>query len=143
MGTQIGLLHETMINYRISSSSYYRLFVLFFLIPYVIYSQHYDQDYQDDNINYDYNYYEGDNGSGGNNVGADDYYQQQEPLTIKPSRTTNYVPFFLSTAACYFLGSKIQSKKACKKQSDRHYEQQKQIYTQYYNDVYKLQTQNE
>merc|ERR1711862_986207 len=130
------------INNRISSScSYYRLFVLFFFIPYVIYSQHYDQDYQDDNINYDYNYYEGDNNGSSGNVGGDDYYQQQEPLTIKPK--TDYVPFFLSTAACYFLGSKIQSKKACKKQSDRHYEQQKQIYTQYYNDVYKLQTQNE
>ena len=99
-------------------------FLLFVCLPYLIQSQQYQED-----INYDYNHYEG----------GDDYYEQT-PL-VKPR--TNHVPFVLSTAACYFLGSKIQSKKACKKLSEKHFAQQKQIYTQYYNDVYKLQNQNE
>jgi len=45
-------------------------------------------------------------------------------------------------AATWFLGGKIHSKRAVKKANQKFAKQQKEFYTQYYNDVYKLQTQN-
>jgi hypothetical protein len=45
-------------------------------------------------------------------------------------------------AVTWFLGGKIHSKRAVKKANKKHAQEQKELYTQYYNDVLSLQTQN-
>jgi len=50
--------------------------------------------------------------------------------------------YLLGGAAGYFLGGKIHSSRAVKKLKKKHLKEQKDLYTQYYNDVYKLQEQN-
>ena len=47
----------------------------------------------------------------------------------------------LSSAFTYFLGAKIHSGRVAKKLSKKHKQDQKTLYTQYYNDVYKLEEQ--
>eukprot|EP00957_Ditylum_brightwellii_P076965 5849457-Ditylum_brightwellii.AAC.1 len=43
------------------------------------------------------------------------------------------------SGASWFLGGKIHSGKVRKKLNKKHLSEQKNLYTQYYNDVYKLQ----
>lgn len=50
--------------------------------------------------------------------------------------------YVLGGAAGYFVGGKIHSTRAVKKLKKKHLKEQKDLYTQYYNDVYKLQEQN-
>lgn len=50
--------------------------------------------------------------------------------------------YVLGGAAGYFLGGKVHSTRAVKKLKKKHLKEQKDLYTQYYNDVYKLQEQN-
>ena len=50
--------------------------------------------------------------------------------------------YLVGGAAGYFLGGKIHSSRAVKKLKKKHLKEQKDLYTQYYNDVYKLQEQN-
>ena len=45
----------------------------------------------------------------------------------------------LSSAFTYFLGAKIHSGRVAKKLNKKHQQDQKTLYTQYYNDVYKLE----
>jgi Ca2+-binding EF-hand superfamily protein len=47
----------------------------------------------------------------------------------------------LSSAFTYFLGAKIHSGRAVKKLKKKHQQDQKTLYTQYYNDIYKLEEQ--
>ena len=47
----------------------------------------------------------------------------------------------LSSAFTYFLGAKIHSGRVAKKLKKKHQQDQKTLYTQYYNDVYKLEEQ--
>lgn len=47
----------------------------------------------------------------------------------------------LSSAFTYFLGAKIHSGRVTKKLKKKHAQDQKALYTQYYNDVYKLEEQ--
>ncbi|KAL7509406.1 hypothetical protein ACHAXN_008338 [Cyclotella atomus] len=47
----------------------------------------------------------------------------------------------LSSAFTYFLGAKIHSGRVAKKLTKKHQQDQKTLYTQYYNDVYKLEEQ--
>lgn len=42
----------------------------------------------------------------------------------------------------WFVGSKIHCKRLAKKLNTKHKQDQKSLYTQYYNDVYTLQEQN-
>ena len=45
----------------------------------------------------------------------------------------------MASTASYFLGAKIHSSRATKKLKKKHQQDQKTLYTQYYNDVYKLE----
>jgi hypothetical protein len=47
----------------------------------------------------------------------------------------------LSSAFTYFLGAKLHSGRVAKKLKKKHAQDQKALYTQYYNDVYKLEEQ--
>jgi len=49
----------------------------------------------------------------------------------------------LGGAASWFLGGKYHSARAIKKIQTKHRKEQKALYTQYYNDVYKLSEQNQ
>lgn len=49
---------------------------------------------------------------------------------------------FLGGTVGWFLGAKFHSGRLKKKLEAKHKEEQKAIYTQYYNDVYTLQAQN-
>jgi len=70
-----------------------------------------------------------------------DYYPYEQDM-IAPPEKNNIGKLLITTSAFYFLGSKIESKRACKKLKQRHFQQQKSLYQQYYNDVYALQEQN-
>ena len=47
----------------------------------------------------------------------------------------------MASTASYFLGAKIHSSRATKKLKKKHQQDQKTLYTQYYNDVYRLEEQ--
>merc|ERR1719253_1681482 len=47
----------------------------------------------------------------------------------------------IASAASYILGAKIHSSRVAKKLKKKHQQDQKTLYTQYYNDVYKLEEQ--
>ena len=47
----------------------------------------------------------------------------------------------IASAASYLLGAKIHSGRVAKKMKKKHSQDQKTLYTQYYNDVYKLEEQ--
>jgi len=47
----------------------------------------------------------------------------------------------VASAASYILGAKIHSGRVAKKLKKKHQQDQKTLYTQYYNDVYKLEEQ--
>ena len=47
----------------------------------------------------------------------------------------------VASAASYILGAKIHSGRVTKKLKKKHQQDQKTLYTQYYNDVYKLEEQ--
>lgn len=49
---------------------------------------------------------------------------------------------FLGFAGGWFIGGKIHCRRMAKKLNAKHKQDQKQLYTQYYNDVYTLQEQN-
>jgi len=47
-----------------------------------------------------------------------------------------------ATAFGWFVGGKVHSKRSSKKLKEKHKEETKNLYTQYYNDVYSLKEQN-
>jgi Ca2+-binding EF-hand superfamily protein len=49
----------------------------------------------------------------------------------------------VSSALSWFVGGKFHSARTAKKLKAKHLKEQKQLYTQYYNDVYKLSEQNQ
>jgi hypothetical protein len=49
----------------------------------------------------------------------------------------------IGTGVGWVLGGKIHSSRKAKKLASKHKEEQKALYTQYYNDVYTLQQQNQ
>jgi hypothetical protein len=49
----------------------------------------------------------------------------------------------MTGAVSYILGAKIHSGRVAKKLKNKHQKEQKQLYSQYYNDVYKLSEQNQ
>ena len=48
----------------------------------------------------------------------------------------------MTGAASYIIGAKVHSGRAVRKLKTKHQKEQKQLYSQYYNDVYKLSEQN-
>jgi hypothetical protein len=60
-------------------------------------------------------------------------------------RSTSGLPWTklaVATAAGWFLGGKYHAGKLRKKLNQKHKQEQKELYTQYYNDVYTLKDQN-
>lgn len=51
--------------------------------------------------------------------------------------------FVLGSAVSWFVGGKYHSARVAKKLRTKHQKEQKQLYSQYYNDVYKLSEQNQ
>lgn len=51
--------------------------------------------------------------------------------------------FLLGCSASWFFGGKFHSARTYKKLKSKHQKEQKQLYSQYYNDVYKLSEQNQ
>lgn len=51
--------------------------------------------------------------------------------------------FLLGSGLSWFVGGKFHSGRTAKKLKTKHLKEQKQLYTQYYNDVYKLSEQNQ
>lgn len=51
--------------------------------------------------------------------------------------------FLVGSALSWFIGGKFHSGRTAKKLKAKHVKEQKQLYTQYYNDVYKLSEQNQ
>jgi Ca2+-binding EF-hand superfamily protein len=51
--------------------------------------------------------------------------------------------FLMGSALSWFVGGKFHSGRTAKKLKAKHLKEQKQLYTQYYNDVYKLSEQNQ
>mmetsp|Transcript_8142 Transcript_8142/g.22093 ORF Transcript_8142/g.22093 Transcript_8142/m.22093 type:complete len:255 (-) Transcript_8142:917-1681(-) len=105
----------------------------------------YDQDYGD----------YGDYGSGnandyqdyGNDYGQDNLYQdyadRQEAKAAPAAGGFGWGQMAAVGAISYFCGAKIHSGRIAKRMKVRHQKEQKQLYTQYYNDVYKLSEQNQ
>mmetsp|Transcript_38513 Transcript_38513/g.92793 ORF Transcript_38513/g.92793 Transcript_38513/m.92793 type:complete len:255 (-) Transcript_38513:149-913(-) len=85
--------------------------------------QDYGDGYEQDNLYQDYAMRQEDKGDGGRGGGF------------------GYGQVALASAASYFLGAKIHSGRLAKKIKQKHLKEQKTLYTQYYNDVYKLEEQ--
>mmetsp|Transcript_19591 Transcript_19591/g.35567 ORF Transcript_19591/g.35567 Transcript_19591/m.35567 type:complete len:254 (-) Transcript_19591:171-932(-) len=85
--------------------------------------QDYADGYEQDNLYQDYavRQQEKDGGGGGGGLG--------------------YGKVALASAASYILGARIHSTRLAKKLKKKHKQDQKTLYTQYYNDVYKLEEQ--
>jgi hypothetical protein len=49
---------------------------------------------------------------------------------------------FVAGTVGWFVGAKLHCRRLAKKLNSKHKNEQKELYTQYYNDVYTLQTQN-
>jgi Tfp pilus assembly protein PilO len=49
----------------------------------------------------------------------------------------------MTGAVSWILGAKVHSGRVAKKMKTKHQKEQKQLYSQYYNDVYKLSEQNQ
>eukprot|EP00568_Trieres_chinensis_P010162 CAMPEP_0183291432 /NCGR_PEP_ID=MMETSP0160_2-20130417/865_1 /TAXON_ID=2839 ORGANISM="Odontella Sinensis, Strain Grunow 1884" /NCGR_SAMPLE_ID=MMETSP0160_2 /ASSEMBLY_ACC=CAM_ASM_000250 /LENGTH=270 /DNA_ID=CAMNT_0025452243 /DNA_START=40 /DNA_END=852 /DNA_ORIENTATION=- len=103
------------------------------------------QDYQD------YQGY-GDDGGGSYQDYADgyadpdglyaDYAMRQEEKAAGKAGGPGVGKMLAAAAGGWVVGAKVHSKRASKKLKDKHMKEQKNLYTQYYNDVYKLQESN-
>mmetsp|Transcript_19177 Transcript_19177/g.26992 ORF Transcript_19177/g.26992 Transcript_19177/m.26992 type:complete len:258 (-) Transcript_19177:1212-1985(-) len=106
-----------------------RVLGLFMLIVTLVFAQEHYQDYQDGD------YYQQDN------LYADYAMKQQEKAAGK-SGGMGMGKMLLVGGAGWMIGGKIHSTRASKTLKKKHMKETKSLYTQYYNDVYKLQQQN-
>jgi len=70
------------------------------------------------------------------------YAQKQQEKEIGGKQGGGMPKLLLTGAASWILGGKIHSGRATKALQKKHKKEQKNLYTQYYNDVYKLQEAN-
>eukprot|EP00593_Proboscia_inermis_P003979 CAMPEP_0171300070 /NCGR_PEP_ID=MMETSP0816-20121228/8902_1 /TAXON_ID=420281 /ORGANISM="Proboscia inermis, Strain CCAP1064/1" /LENGTH=202 /DNA_ID=CAMNT_0011776335 /DNA_START=49 /DNA_END=654 /DNA_ORIENTATION=- len=94
----------------------------------LVHAQEYAQDYNDYSNDY-----------AQDNLYADYAEKQAEKSNGGGSGIGKMV---LGTAAGWFIGGKVHSGRVSKKLKKKHLKEQKNLYTQYYNDVYKLQEEN-
>lgn len=111
----------------------YRSF-LFFCVLLVARSQQYEDypDYQDYA-----NDYEGQDGL------YQEYAERQEQRTVGGGGGGGLGRLLACSAISWAVGAKVHSGRVTKKLKARFQKEQKQLYTQYYNDVYKLSEQNQ
>lgn len=91
------------------------------------------QDYQDYNNDYANDYAQ-------DNLYAD--YAKKQQVKAEGGGGGGIGKIVLGGALGWFVGGKIQSDRVMKTLKRKHQKEQKALYTQYYNDVYKLQEQN-
>jgi len=89
---------------------------------------------------YDYQDYAED-GYEQDNLYEDYAMKHQEKDNVAGGGGFGYGQMAMASAASYFLGAKIHSGRIAKKIKKKHKQDQKTLYTQYYNDVYKLEEQ--
>jgi len=99
------------------------------------------QEYEDDYNDYqDY----ADGYSQQDNLYADYAASKEQPAAAAPAPAKGGA--FLKTAALggvgWFVGAKLHAARTVRKMKTKHMKDQKNLYSQYYNDVYKLQQQN-
>ncbi|KAL7547864.1 hypothetical protein ACHAWF_011138 [Thalassiosira exigua] len=70
-----------------------------------------------------------------------DYAVRQQEKNVGGGGGFGYGKMAIASAASYILGAKIHSSRVAKKLKKKHQQDQKTLYTQYYNDVYKLEEQ--
>lgn len=92
------------------------------------------QDYDDADYNQDY---------AGDNLYQNYAMQHEEQAAGGRGGGFGLGQVALSSAFTYFLGAKIHSGRVTKKLIKKHKQDQKTLYTQYYNDVYKLEEQKQ
>lgn len=101
-------------------------------------AQSYDQDYPDYQDYADYQEQD---------TLYQDYAARQEAKELSGAHNQNggigMGKLVLSSVASYFLGAKLHSGRIARKMKQKFQKEQKQLYTQYYNDVYKLTEQNQ
>jgi len=71
-----------------------------------------------------------------------DYAQKQQQKVEGGGGGIGLGKLIIGSTVSYLLGGKVHSGRASKKMKKKHAKEQKDLYTQYYNDVYKLQEQN-
>ncbi|CAJ1955251.1 unnamed protein product [Cylindrotheca closterium] len=71
-----------------------------------------------------------------------DYAMKQQEKDVGAAQG-GWAKVAAGTAAGWLLGGKIHSSRKAKNLNSKHKEEQKALYTQYYNDVYTLQQQNQ
>eukprot|EP00566_Odontella_aurita_P017142 CAMPEP_0113544398 /NCGR_PEP_ID=MMETSP0015_2-20120614/10687_1 /TAXON_ID=2838 /ORGANISM="Odontella" /LENGTH=268 /DNA_ID=CAMNT_0000444655 /DNA_START=29 /DNA_END=835 /DNA_ORIENTATION=- /assembly_acc=CAM_ASM_000160 len=98
-------------------------------------SQDYGGDYGGD-----YQDYAGDYGQQDNLY--HDYAMKQEDKATGKAGGGGIGKLVAASAAGWLVGAKVHTKRATKKMKEKHMKEQKNLYTQYYNDVYKLQESN-
>mmetsp|Transcript_89769 Transcript_89769/g.134543 ORF Transcript_89769/g.134543 Transcript_89769/m.134543 type:complete len:138 (+) Transcript_89769:42-455(+) len=89
----------------------------------------------------------GDNYDYGSDYGQDnlyhDYAIKQQEKEVGKAASGGWGRVLIGTAAGWLIGGKIHSGRKEKKINAKHKEEIKAMYTQYYNDVYTLQQQNQ
>ncbi|CAJ1955261.1 unnamed protein product [Cylindrotheca closterium] len=109
------------------------LLPLLLCTPSTIFAQQYDDDYQE------YQDYGGDYGQ---DTLYHDYAERQENKGVGNTGGAGIGKLIVTGAATWLLGAKYHSGKVAKKLKRKHQGEQKKLYSQYYNDVYKLSEQN-
>lgn len=71
-----------------------------------------------------------------------DYARKQQQKAEGGGGGVGLGKLIIGSTISYLLGGKIHSGRATKKMKKKHMKEQKDLYTQYYNDVYKLQEHN-
>eukprot|EP00529_Nitzschia_sp_RCC80_P034981 CAMPEP_0113456566 /NCGR_PEP_ID=MMETSP0014_2-20120614/8954_1 /TAXON_ID=2857 /ORGANISM="Nitzschia sp." /LENGTH=112 /DNA_ID=CAMNT_0000348025 /DNA_START=148 /DNA_END=486 /DNA_ORIENTATION=- /assembly_acc=CAM_ASM_000159 len=91
---------------------------------------------------YDYDQgYEQDSSYGQDNL-YEAYAMKQQDKEVGRGVGGGWGKVLVGTGIGWFVGGKIHAQRKEKKLNKKHKEEQKALYTQYYNDVYSLQTQN-
>ncbi len=113
--------------------------------------QDYAEGYEEDNLYQDYAVKRGDGGHAGGWVNITAFetvftlaHQLNPQSTCRRYHVGERFGFghiAAASAASYILGAKIHSGRVAKKLKKKHQQDQKTLYTQYYNDVYKLEEQ--
>ena len=71
------------------------------------------------------------------------YASTKRYAALLTSRSLGMGKFLLGCSASWFFGGKFHSARTYRKLKAKHQKEQKQLYSQYYNDVYKLSEQNQ
>ncbi len=71
-----------------------------------------------------------------------DYAAKKDPVAQKSSGGGGFLKSVAVGGAGWLIGSKIHTARTIRKMKTKHMKDQKNLYSQYYNDVYKLQQQN-